>query len=93
MQDQRYQLRMQRVAFGMPAPQGWTIERIVNLMVGTVVLITLTLGREHSSRWRLLDAMVGRGPARVLHRLGFPTDSERARGCGIRLWPARGEPR
>ncbi|WP_232008128.1 hypothetical protein [Mycobacterium gordonae] len=26
--------------FGMPKPQGWTIERIVSLVAGTVVLAT-----------------------------------------------------
>ncbi|WP_235216058.1 YgaP family membrane protein [Mycobacterium kyorinense] len=99
MQDHQDQRSIERGAFGMPKPQGWPIERIVTLMAGAVVLITLALGREHSSRWRLLtgfvgvnlllDAMVGWCPMSVvLHRLGVPTDSERAQGCDVGA-PAR----
>ncbi|KAA8960160.1 MAG: DUF2892 domain-containing protein [Mycobacterium sp.] len=73
----------------MPKPQGWTIERVVNLMAGVMVLLTLTLGRVVSGRWRLLtafvganlilDAAVGWCPSSVLlHRLGIPTVVERA---------------
>lgn len=92
MQDQQQQLPVERGAFGMPKPQGWTIERVVNLMAGGVVLITLALGREHSSRWRvltgfvggnlLLEAAVGWCPTSVLlHRLGIPTRAERGPRC------------
>jgi hypothetical protein len=91
VQDQQIQPPMERGAFGMPKPQGWTIERIVNLMAGAVVLATLALGRAHSSRWRLLtgfvganlllDAVKGWCPMSVLlHRLGMPTAAERAQG-------------
>jgi hypothetical protein len=77
----------------MPKPQGWTIERLVNLMAGTMVLISLALGRKVSSRWRiltgfvganlLLDAAVGWCPTSVLlHRLGIPTAAERAQADG-----------
>lgn len=45
---------LQRGMFGMPKPQGWTIERVVNLMAGGVVVTTLILGCERSKRWRLL---------------------------------------
>ncbi|MDA8076235.1 MAG: DUF2892 domain-containing protein [Actinomycetota bacterium] len=75
--------------FDMPKPQGWTIERVVNLMAGAVVLVTLILGCERSKRWRLLtgfvgvnlimDAAVGWCPSSVvLHHLGVPTAAERA---------------
>ncbi|QZA09865.1 DUF2892 domain-containing protein [Mycolicibacter heraklionensis] len=76
---------------GMPRPQGWTIERIVALMAGSLILVTLGLGHTRSPRWRivtglvgislLLDAAVGWCPASlVLHRLGVPTAGERASG-------------
>jgi hypothetical protein len=89
MQNQQQQAFMPRGAFGMPKPQGWTIERLVNLMAGTMVLTTLALGRKVSSRWRiltgfvganlLLDAAVGWCPTSVLlHHLGIPTAAERA---------------
>ncbi|MDI3315230.1 MAG: DUF2892 domain-containing protein [Mycobacterium sp.] len=89
-QDQEQEsLPVERGAFGMPKPQGWTLERIEHLMAGAVVLTTLTLGRKYSSRWRLmtafvganllLDAAVGWCPTGVvLHRLGVPTAAERA---------------
>lgn len=75
--------------FDMPKPEGWTIERMISLMAGAVVLITLVLGRERSKRWRLLtgfvggnlimDATVGWCPSSViLHHLGVPTAAERA---------------
>ncbi|MGC9220488.1 MAG: YgaP family membrane protein, partial [Solirubrobacteraceae bacterium] len=80
---------LQTGMFDMPKPQGWTIERVVSLMAGVVVLATLTLGRERSGRWRLLtgfvganlvmDATVGWCPSSViLHHLGVPTAAERA---------------
>lgn len=79
---------MEPGAFGMPRPQGWTLERVLHLIAGTVVLITLTLGRKHSARWRiltsfvaanlLLDAAAGWCPTSVLlHRLGIRTAVER----------------
>lgn len=75
----------------MPRPQGWTIERLVSLMAGGMILFTLTLGRTRSPRWRLLtgfvganlllDAAVGWCPTSlVLHRLGIRTAAERASG-------------
>jgi|GEM_PF-495662 len=89
MHDQQQRAPIPRGAFGMPKPQGWTIERLVNLMAGVMVLTTLTLGRVVSRRWRiltafvganlLLDAAVGWCPTSVLlHRLGIPTVAERA---------------
>lgn len=80
---------LQTGMFDMPKPQGWTIERVVNLMAGGVVLVTLALGRERTRRWRLLtgfvginlvmDAAVGWCPSSVvLHHLGVPTAAERA---------------
>lgn len=79
----------ERGAFGMPKPQGWTVERAVQALAGTVVLGTLALGRARSSRWRmltgfvganlLLDGAVGWCPTSVvLHRLGVQTSAERA---------------
>lgn len=87
--------RVERGAFGMPRPQGWTLERTVYLLAGAMVLVTLTLGREFSPRWRsltgfvaanlLLDAAVGWCPTSVLlHRLGVPTAIERALHCEVR---------
>jgi len=75
--------------FHMPKPQGWTIERVVDLMAGGVVVATLILGCERSKRWRLLtgfvgvnlimDGVVGWCPSSVvLHHLGVPTAAERA---------------
>lgn len=80
---------LQTGMFDMPKPQGWTIERVISLMAGAVVLVTLILGRESSRRWRLLtgfvgvnlimDAIVGWCPSSVvLHHLGVPTAAERA---------------
>ncbi|WP_308012258.1 YgaP family membrane protein [Mycobacterium intracellulare] len=80
---------IERGAFQMPRPQGWTLERTLHLIAGSVVLVTLTLGRVRSKRWRiltgfvganlLLDAAVGWCPTSVLlHRLGIPTTAERA---------------
>jgi DUF2892 family protein len=80
---------IERGAFGMPRPQGWSLERVVSLMAGIVVLATLILGRQHSDRWRLLIGFVGANLALnaavgwcpmsvVLHRLGVSTAAERA---------------
>lgn len=75
----------------MPKPQGWTIERVVFLMAGAIVLAAQLVGR---ARWDsrrapagwvganlLLEAAVGWCPMSVLlHRLGVPSAAERARG-------------
>lgn len=77
---------------GIPRQQGWPIERITSLMGGTVVLLSLLLGRTHTSRWRLLTAWVGANLAfnglagwcpmgLLLHRLGVPSAAERGTGC------------
>jgi len=50
---------LQTGMFDMPKPQGWTIERMINLMAGGIVLTTLSLGRERSKHWRLLTTFVG----------------------------------
>ncbi|OCB23464.1 hypothetical protein A5689_15640 [Mycobacterium intracellulare subsp. yongonense] len=82
---------MERGAFGMPKPQGWTLERIVSLMAGGMVVTTLALAREHSSRWRILTGFVGANlllnaavgwcpTSALLHRLGVSTAAERAQG-------------
>jgi hypothetical protein len=39
--------------------QGWTIERVVPLLGGSIVLTSLTLARRHSTRWRALTGFVG----------------------------------
>jgi len=86
----RDELLVERGMFGIPKPQGWTIERIVSLMAGAVVLITQIVRSEHPSRLRvlagwvganlLLNGVVGWCPMSVvLHRLGVPTAAERAR--------------
>ncbi|CQD02763.1 hypothetical protein BN000_00354 [Mycobacterium europaeum] len=85
---------MQRGAFGMPKPQGWTLERAVHLLAGSVVLASLLLGQKYSPRWRvltgfvganlLLDAAVGWCPTSLLlHRVGILTAAERSqdRSC------------
>ncbi len=81
---------MERGLFGMPKPQGWTIDRIVSLVAGAVVLTTQIVRSEHPGRLRVLAGWVGvnlllNGIAGwcplsvVLHRLGLPTAAERAR--------------
>jgi Protein of unknown function (DUF2892) len=80
---------IERGVFGMPRPQGWSLERVVSLMARTVVLATLILGRQHSDRWRILTGFVGANLALnaavgwcpmsvVLHQLGVSTAAERA---------------
>jgi hypothetical protein len=82
---------IERTAFGMPRPHGWPIDRVVDLMAGTVVLASLILGRQHHARWRLLTGFVGANlmlnaavgwcpMSVVLHRLGVSTTAERALG-------------
>ncbi|TVS86989.1 DUF2892 domain-containing protein [Mycobacterium helveticum] len=82
MHDQQHQVAKNRGAFGMFTPQSRSIERIGNLMADTMMLTTLALGRERSSRRRpltgisradmVLDAMVRGRPVRVvLHRWGI----------------------
>lgn len=74
----------------MVKPQGWTIERLVNLLAGVAILVSLTLGRDRSPRWRLvtgfvgvnlmLDGTVGWCPISVLlHRAGIDSAAERSR--------------
>ncbi|OBK64289.1 hypothetical protein A5653_23280 [Mycobacterium colombiense] len=80
---------MEYGAFGMPIPQGWTIERLVSLLAGTVVIATQVAGGPGSARLRVLtgwvgvnsvlNAIVGWCPMSVLlHRLGVRTVAERA---------------
>jgi hypothetical protein len=84
VQDRQDQVAMERAVFGMPKPQGWTIEWIVNLMAGAVVLTTQPVWCERSSRLRVptrfvsvnlpLDAVVDSSAMSVqLHRLGVST--------------------
>ena len=54
MGDRMTRPAMQRGAFGMPKPQGWTLERAVHLLAGSVVLASLLLGQKYSPRWRVL---------------------------------------
>ncbi|UQX11953.1 YgaP family membrane protein [Candidatus Mycobacterium methanotrophicum] len=93
MQTEQRTAAIERGAFGMPRPQGWTLERTIHLLAGGVVLVSLLLGHKVSARWRmltgfvganlLLEAAVGWCPTSVLlHRLGIPTAAERASGCG-----------
>ncbi|VAZ90643.1 YgaP family membrane protein [Mycobacterium pseudokansasii] len=82
---------IERGAFQVPRPQGWPLERILHLIAGSVVLVSLALGRMRSKRWRiltgfvganlLLDAAVGWCPTSVLlHRFGVRTAAE----CALR---------
>lgn len=81
---------LERGLIGMPKPQGWAIERIVSLLAGLGVIVSLGLARRWSNRWRLLagfvgvnlvlDGTVGWCPVSLmLHRLGVPSASERSR--------------
>lgn len=74
----------------LPKHSGWTIERIVPLLGGSVVGASLLLGRKHSSAWRGLTAfasanlvlygLVGWCPASlILQKLGVP----RAAACPL----------
>lgn len=79
---------LERGPMGMPKPQGWTIERLVSLIAGATVLLSLGLGRR-SARWRavsvvvavnlVLDATIGWCPVSLaLHRLGILSAAERS---------------
>lgn len=94
MQIDQSTAAIERGAFGMPRPQGWTLERTIHLVAGGVILVSLALGRRFSARWTiltgfvganlLLEAAVGWCPTSVLlHRLGIPTAVERASGCRV----------
>jgi hypothetical protein len=94
MQINQNVVGIDRRAVGMPRPKGWTLERAIHLLAGSMVLISLALGRKFSARWRvltgfvganlLLDAAVGWCPSSVLlHRLGIPTAAERSTRCGV----------
>jgi hypothetical protein len=85
-------------AFGMPKPEGWPLERLLNLLAGSAVLATLALGRVHSRRWRVLTGLIGANlvvnatlgwcpTSVVLHRLGVPTASEQASARVLRQAP------
>ncbi|QCQ93015.1 YgaP family membrane protein [Rhodococcus sp. SGAir0479] len=74
----------------LPKHSGWSIERIVPLLGGSVVGASLLLGREHSPRWRGLTAfasanlvlygVVGWCPMSLfLQKLGVP----RAVACPV----------
>ena len=89
MTNNHSQIPIERGAFGMPKPQGWSLERVVPLLAGTMVLTTLSLARQHHPRWRILtgfvganlilDAAVGWCPASaVLHRMGVATSAEQS---------------
>lgn len=65
----------------------WTIERVVPLIAGTVVLVSLVLATTFSTWWLLLTAFValnlllysavGWCPASlIMHRLGLPRQCE-----------------
>lgn len=92
MHDQQPAMLAQRTIFGTPKTSGWPIERVTSLMAGTMVLLTLTLGRLHTGRWRLLTGWVGANllfngvagwcPMGVLlHRLGLRSAAEGDSGC------------
>lgn len=44
---------------GLPRHDGWSVERAVPLMAGSVVLASLALGRGVSPKWRGLTAFAG----------------------------------
>lgn len=68
----------------MAKTQAWNIDRLVMLIAGSVVLISLGLSRLHSEWWLLLTAFAGLNmvqsvftgfcpPAIVLRKLGVPS--------------------
>lgn len=71
----------------MNSASRWPLEKVLNLLAGTVVVSSLALGRRGSPRWRLLTAFVGSNlllsgvvgwcPASLLlHRIGFRSRCE-----------------
>ncbi|QBJ96478.1 DUF2892 domain-containing protein [Rhodococcus sp. ABRD24] len=86
----------------LPKHSGWTVERIVPLLGGSVVGTSLLLGRAHSPKWRALTAfasanlvlygVVGWCPmSLVLHKLGVPrTGSCRVPASGTVALPESG---
>src|SRR5579875_2249502 len=65
-------------------PEGWDVERIVGLMAGTFTLFSLTMGRLHHRRWRLMTVLIGSNlifqafsgwcpSSLALRRLGVPS--------------------
>jgi hypothetical protein len=71
---------------GLPAPQGWTVERAVSLLAGASIVATLALARARNPRWRLMTGFIGTNlmlqgwcPASgMLYKLGLHTAGERA---------------
>lgn len=68
----------------------WPIERATGLLAGTIILLSLGMGRLHSGRWRILTAFVGSNlllnaiagwcPASlIMKRLGVPTAAQCSR--------------
>jgi hypothetical protein len=37
----------------------WTVDRIVSLLAGSFILLSLALGRFHHRRWRLMTVAIG----------------------------------
>lgn len=67
----------------------WPLEKVLNLMAGTIVLSSLALGRRNT-RWRTLTGFVGANlvmsgvvgwcpSSLILHRLGLRSRCELAR--------------
>jgi hypothetical protein len=82
---------LERGAFGMPKPQGWTIERITSLMTGILMITSQIARSRRSGLLRLFAGWVGAnlvlngivgwcGGSVIMHRLGVPTAVERALG-------------
>jgi hypothetical protein len=72
---------------GLPAPEGWPLERVVSLVAGGVIVGSLVAARTRNPRWRLLTGMVGANLAlqglvgwcpssALLYRLGVPLARE-----------------
>ena len=75
---------------GLPAPEGWPLERVVSLLAGGAILGTCALSRLHNPRWRVMTSVIGANlalqgtvgwcPASgALYKLGVPMARERAR--------------
>ena len=74
---------------GLPAPQGWPVERVVSLLAGASIVGTLALARTRNPRWRVMTGFIGTNlmlqgtvgwcPASgMLYKLGLHTAGERA---------------
>ena len=72
----------------LPRHDGWTVERLVPLMAGAVVLGSLALGRGVSPKWRGLTAFAG-GNLIMYSTVGWCPASLAMAGLGVPRQAAR----